>query len=105
MGGVGILKGFRLIEGSAFVAAPLGGMTLSQLEADVIRSIRLAVVSITTAGRLQQTATCVLGGIDQRQALDPNRHPVCGRPRACERARRRRGSAADELPTRGWLAY
>jgi 2-methylfumaryl-CoA isomerase len=33
----GVLKGFRLIEGSAFVAAPLGGMTLAQLGADVIR--------------------------------------------------------------------
>jgi 2-methylfumaryl-CoA isomerase len=33
----GILDGLRLIEGSAFVAAPLGGMTLAQLGADVIR--------------------------------------------------------------------
>jgi 2-methylfumaryl-CoA isomerase len=33
----GILEGMRVIEGSAFVAAPLGGMTLAQLGADVIR--------------------------------------------------------------------
>jgi 2-methylfumaryl-CoA isomerase len=33
----GILNGIRIIEGSAFVAAPLGGMTLAQLGADVIR--------------------------------------------------------------------
>ena len=33
----GILGGMRVIEGSAFVAAPLGGMTLAQLGADVIR--------------------------------------------------------------------
>ena len=33
----GILHGMRVIEGSAFVAAPLGGMTLAQLGADVIR--------------------------------------------------------------------
>ncbi|ESQ14921.1 MAG: 2-methylfumaryl-CoA isomerase [Thiohalocapsa sp. PB-PSB1] len=33
----GILDGIRVIEGSAFVAAPLGGMTLAQLGADVIR--------------------------------------------------------------------
>ena len=32
-----ILKGLRIIEASAFVAAPLGGMTLRQLGADVIR--------------------------------------------------------------------
>jgi 2-methylfumaryl-CoA isomerase len=33
----GILMGMRVVEGSAFVAAPLGGMTLAQLGADVIR--------------------------------------------------------------------
>ena len=33
----GILDGLRVIEGSAYVAAPLGGMTLAQLGADVIR--------------------------------------------------------------------
>ncbi|MGI8593379.1 MAG: CoA transferase [Solirubrobacteraceae bacterium] len=32
-----ILDGMRVIEGSAYVAAPLGGMTLAQLGADVIR--------------------------------------------------------------------
>jgi len=32
-----ILEGMRIVEGSAFVAAPLGGMTLGQLGADVIR--------------------------------------------------------------------
>lgn len=32
-----LLAGLRIIEGSAFVAAPLGGMTLAQLGADVIR--------------------------------------------------------------------
>ena len=32
-----ILKGLRVVEGSAFVAVPLGGTTLAQLGADVIR--------------------------------------------------------------------
>jgi 2-methylfumaryl-CoA isomerase len=32
-----MLAGMRVVEGSAFVAAPLGGMTLAQLGADVIR--------------------------------------------------------------------
>lgn len=36
-GTAGILSGLRVVEGSAFVAAPLGGMTLAQLGADVIR--------------------------------------------------------------------
>jgi 2-methylfumaryl-CoA isomerase len=34
---VGVLAGLRVIEVSSFVAAPLGGMTLAQLGADVIR--------------------------------------------------------------------
>src|ERR1044072_2668153 len=34
---MGALDGLRVVEGSAFVAAPLGGMTLAQLGADVIR--------------------------------------------------------------------
>ncbi len=33
----GILEGLRVIEGSAFIAAPMAGMTLAQLGADVIR--------------------------------------------------------------------
>lgn len=32
-----ILEGLRIVEGSAFVAVPLGGMTLAQMGADVIR--------------------------------------------------------------------
>jgi len=41
VGMTAILKGMRLIEGSAFVAVPLAGMTLAQMGADVIRFDRL----------------------------------------------------------------
>ena len=37
----GILDGLRVVEGSAFVAVPLAGMTLAQMGADVIRFDRL----------------------------------------------------------------
>jgi 2-methylfumaryl-CoA isomerase len=37
----GILAGMRVIEGSAFVAVPLAGMTLAQMGADVIRFDRI----------------------------------------------------------------
>ena len=37
----GILRGLRVVEGSAFVAVPLAGMTLAQMGADVIRFDRL----------------------------------------------------------------
>jgi 2-methylfumaryl-CoA isomerase len=35
--GTGVLAGLRVVEGSAFIAGPLGGMTLAQLGAEVIR--------------------------------------------------------------------
>lgn len=38
---MGLLTGMRVIEGSAFVAIPLAGMTLAQMGADVIRFDRL----------------------------------------------------------------
>ena len=38
---VRLLQGLRIVEGSAFVAAPLAGMTLAQMGADVIRFDRL----------------------------------------------------------------
>lgn len=37
----GVLSGLRVVEGSAFVAVPLAGMTLAQMGADVIRFDRL----------------------------------------------------------------
>ncbi|MGF1474056.1 MAG: CoA transferase [Geminicoccaceae bacterium] len=37
----GVLRGMRVVEGSAFVAIPLAGMTLAQMGADVIRFDRL----------------------------------------------------------------
>jgi len=52
-----ILEGMRVIEGSAFVAAPLGGMTLAQMGADVIRfdpiggGLDRARWPVTTEGR------------------------------------------------------
>jgi 2-methylfumaryl-CoA isomerase len=38
---VKILQGMRVVEGSAFVAVPLAGMTLAQMGADVIRFDRI----------------------------------------------------------------
>ena len=38
-----LLEGIRVVEGSAFVAAPLCGLNLSQLGADVIRFDQIAI--------------------------------------------------------------
>jgi len=52
---VGVLSGMRVVEGSAFVAVPLAGMTLAQMGADVIRFDRLQ--GGLDAGRWPVTAT------------------------------------------------
>jgi 2-methylfumaryl-CoA isomerase len=48
---MGILSGMRVVEGSAFVAVPLAGMTLAQMGADVIRFDRLEGGLDAGAGR------------------------------------------------------
>ena len=65
MGAAGILQGMRIVEGSAFVAMPFGGMTLAQMGADVIRFDPIG------------------GGLDYtRWPVDARRQPqpVLGRP-------------------------
>ena len=51
----GVLTGMRVVEGSAFVAVPLAGMTLAQMGADVIRFDRLQ--GGLDAGRWPVTST------------------------------------------------
>ena len=44
------LAGLSVVEGTAFVAAPTGGMALAQLGADVIRFDQVGAGSTTVAG-------------------------------------------------------
>jgi 2-methylfumaryl-CoA isomerase len=106
----GILSGLRVVEGSAFVAAPLGGMTLAQLGADVIRFDQVG------------------GGLDyQRWPLAANGHSLfwAGLNKGKRSIQLDLGSAAGRelatalitatgeqgglfltnFPARGWLAY
>ena len=55
----GILSGMRVVEAAAFVAAPLGGMTLAQMGADVIRIDALG------------------GGLDYRRWPVTRKTPAC----------------------------
>ena len=57
----GILSGLSVVEGSAFVAAPLGGMTLAQLGADVIRFDPIGGASIISDGPSLKTARVYFG--------------------------------------------
>lgn len=101
-----ILSGLRVIEGSAFVAAPLGGMTLAQNGADVIRFDQIG------------------GGLDyQRWPLAPSGESLfwAGMNKGkrsialnlrCERGRElaialaaAAGTFITNFPARGWLSY
>lgn len=105
-----ILSGLRVIEGSAFVAAPLGGMTLAQLGADVIRFDRIGGGldyrrwPVTEDGDSLYWAGLNKGKRSIAVALA---HPegraliagLIGAPGA------NAGLFLTNLPARGWLAY
>jgi 2-methylfumaryl-CoA isomerase len=105
-----ILKGLRIIEASAFIAAPMCGMTLAQLGADVIRFDQIG------------------GGIDYRRwPVTANNHSIywadlnkgkrslaidLKHPEARELITRLitapgpdGGILSTNLPAKGWLAY
>jgi 2-methylfumaryl-CoA isomerase len=100
------LDGLRLIEGSAFVAAPSGGMTLAQLGADVIRFDQIG------------------GGLDARRwpltaegeslywaGLNKGKRSISvdlRSPRAREILReliRGAGTFLTNFPAQGWMSY
>ena len=59
-GVTGPLSDIRVVEVSAFIAAPLGGMTLAQLGADVIRLDRIACISrVGRRARADRSGGCV----------------------------------------------
>ena len=100
------LDGFRIIEGSAFVAAPSGGMALAQLGADVIRFDQIG------------------GGLDARRwpltaegeslywaGLNKGKRSIAVDLRS-ERAQELlteligiSGTFLTNFPTRGWMSY
>jgi 2-methylfumaryl-CoA isomerase len=104
------LQGLRIVEGSAFVAAPLGGMTLAQLGAEVIRfdpiggGLDFRRWPVTSSG-----ASLFWAGMNKGKksiALD------ISRPEGQELARQlitARGPDAGvfltNFPARGWLSY
>jgi 2-methylfumaryl-CoA isomerase len=107
----GILKGLRLVEGSAFVAAPLGGMTLAQLGADVIRfdliggGLDAKRWPVTLDGK-QSLFWAALNKGKRSMAVDFRK------PRGQELLTRlicapgeNAGLFSTNFPTRGWLSY
>ncbi|CAN5915362.1 2-methylfumaryl-CoA isomerase [soil metagenome] len=106
----GILAGLRIIEGSAFIAAPMGGMTLAQLGADVIRfdDIKGGLDSdrwpVTQDGRSIYWAGLNKG----KRSIAVDLHNPRGRELLSALITAPGDGAgifSTNLPARGWLAY
>ncbi len=102
----GILSGLTLVEGSAFVAAPLGGMTLAQLGADVIRFDQLGGGLDYRRWPLADSGDSLFwAGMNKgKRSLEVDLGSEAGRELviACIGAA---GAFLTNFPGRGWLAY
>ena len=105
-----LLHDLRIVEISAFVAAPLGGMTMAQMGADVIRidpigggidfrrwPVTKDGASLYWAGLNKAKRSLALGA---RQARGPR-----DRPRPGHRARPRRRHPAEQSATLAWSRF
>lgn len=106
----GVLAGLSLVEGSAFVAAPLGGMTLAQLGADVIRFDQIGGGPDARRWPLDRHGNSLFW-----QGLNKGKRSIqidLTRPEGQEIAMALITRAGDDcglfltnFPARGWLAY
>jgi 2-methylfumaryl-CoA isomerase len=107
----GILEGMRVVEGSAFVAAPLGGMTLAQLGADVIRFDQLGGGLDYTRWPLAESGQSLFwAGLNKGKrsiALDlrSDRGRELATALICGGEGPDGGLLVTNFPARGWLSY
>ncbi|MGE4426094.1 MAG: CoA transferase [Solirubrobacteraceae bacterium] len=106
----GILEGLRVVEGSAFVAAPLGGMTLAQLGADVIRFDQIGGGLDYQRWPLASSGDSLFwAGMNKgKRSLQIDLRNDRGREIVRELLRRPGpdgGLFLTNFPARGWLAY
>lgn len=105
-----VLNGLRVVEGSAFVAAPSGGMTLAQLGADVIRfdpiggGLDHRRWPLTSDGR-----SLYWSGLNKgKRSLQVDVRSAAGRELIssliCEEGADR-GMFLTNFPAHGWLSY
>jgi 2-methylfumaryl-CoA isomerase len=107
---IGILSGLRVIEGSAFVAAPLGGMTLAQLGADVIRFDQIGGGLDYERWPLAANGQSLFwAGLNKgKRSIQLDLGSAAGRELATAlitAAREPGGLFVTNFPARGWLAY
>jgi 2-methylfumaryl-CoA isomerase len=107
----GILSGLRVVEGSAFVAAPLGGMTLAQLGADVIRFDQLGGGLDYTRWPLAASGQSLFwAGLNKgKRSISLDLRSEQGRELAteliCAGDGPDTGLLLTNFPARGWLGY
>jgi 2-methylfumaryl-CoA isomerase len=102
----GILEGLTVVEGSAFVAAPLGGMTLAQLGADVIRFDDLGGGLDHTRWPLAAGGQSLFwAGLNKgKRSLRVDLRSEAGRE-LVSAVIAAAGTFLTNFPARGWLAY
>ncbi|WP_226581121.1 CoA transferase [Acuticoccus sediminis] len=105
-----ILTDLSIVEVAAFIAAPLGGLTLSQLGADVIRIDPIGGNIDFTRWPLNDEGHSIYwAGLNKGKrsvALDlrsPEGQEIAAA--ICTRAGEGRGIVTTNLPARGWMAY
>jgi len=106
----GILSGLRVVEGSAFVAAPLGGMTLAQLGADVIRFDQIGGGLDHSRWPLAADGQSLFwAGLNKgKRSIALDLHSPAGRELASALITAPGDDAGlflTNFPARGWLAY
>ena len=106
----GILDGMRVVEGSAFVAAPLGGMTLAQMGADVIRFDPLAGGLDYTRWPITEDGTSLFwAGLNKgKRSFAADLRSPAGRELLTElicAPGEDAGLFLTNFPASGWLAY
>ncbi len=106
----GILAGLRVVEGSAFVAAPLGGMTLAQLGADVIRFDQIGGGLDRDRWPLAENGQSLFwAGLNKgKRSIQLDLHSPAGRELAqalVTAPGEDAGLFLTNFPARGWLAY
>ncbi len=102
----GILSGLCVVEGSAFVAAPLGGMTLAQLGADVIRFDQIGGGLDHCRWPLAPDGESLFwAGLNKgKRSIQVDIHSSQGREIATALIARC-GTLLTNFPARGWLDY
>ena len=99
----------RVVEGSAFVAAPLGGLTLAQLGADVIRFDRIGGgLDYKRWPVVDNDVSLYWAGLNKGKrsiAIDLSRpRGESSRPRSSPRRATTPGVFLSNFPESGWLA-